>query len=358
MLLLMLFALPAQAKPKAAYRLNHTSLVVKTGKGRKLKMLNNKNRKVKWSVDRPDLISFRVVSKNCIHVYGLKHGKAVVTARIGRTKYKCTVTIKKSPYMKVKNLKLKVGEQAPLKLTYGNKKHTRWNTSDGTIATCSVVAAAGMTVSAWKEGTAVIWAEHKGKTYKCKVTVIPNPDIPDPAALAPNQIYTRPDQPDVTKGDLAAAFCERVAVDSHYGYDNRDDYRWAQRQGDRADYSCSSMIIDAYEHVGVPVRTAGANKTADMYGFFLANGFTDVTKSINLKTGAGLQRGDVLVKPGKHTEIYVGNGLLCGARGNANSGHAENGYPGDQTGGEIMISGYFNFPWKYVLRYGEGSSIY
>ena len=67
--------------------------------------------------------------------------------------------------------------------------------------------------------------------------------------------------------------------------------------------------------------------------------------------------GDILVTPGKHTEIYVGNGKLAGARGNANSGKPENGKSGDQSGSEIDISAYWNFPWSFVLRYVGDNTI-
>ena len=66
--------------------------------------------------------------------------------------------------------------------------------------------------------------------------------------------------------------------------------------------------------------------------------------------------GDVLVTPGVHTEIFVATKKMIGARGNANSGKAENGKKGDQTGGEISEAAYQNQNWKYVLRYKEKSA--
>ena len=143
----------------------------------------------------------------------------------------------------------------------------------------------------------------------------------------------------------AVTWAKKIAADNSHGYDNREGHRWGP------DYACSSLIIQAYEQAGVKVRTAGATKTANMRSVFVKLGFEDVTRNVNLKTGNLLQAGDVLLTPGKHTEMYVGNGQLVGARGNANSGKAENGKQGDQTGQEIALANYYSYPWKYVLRF-------
>ena len=160
------------------------------------------------------------------------------------------------------------------------------------------------------------------------------------------QVYPEKKQ---TAPEKAVEWAKQIAADNSHGYDNREGHRWGP------DYACSSLIIQAYEQAGIKVRTAGATKTANMRGIFLKNGFQDITAKIDLKTGKGLQIGDVLLTPGKHTEMYAGNGQLVGARGNANSGKAENGKQGDQTGQEIALANYYNFPWKYVLRYTGAS---
>ena len=48
--------------------------------------------------------------------------------------------------------------------------------------------------------------------------------------------------------------------------------------------------------------------------------------------------------------MYVGAGQIVNAGGNENH-KVTGGLTGDQTGEEIRIMPYYNFPWDYVLRY-------
>ena len=121
------------------------------------------------------------------------------------------------------------------------------------------------------------------------------------------------------------------------------------------DYDCSSAIITAWETAGVPVKTGGATYTGNMYNVFIKNGFVDVTNSVNRNTGAGLQRGDVLLNIVHHVAMYCGNGKEVEASINERGG-ATGGKPGDQTGREILIRAYRNYPWDKVLRYKNASS--
>lgn len=142
----------------------------------------------------------------------------------------------------------------------------------------------------------------------------------------------------MTIPEKAAAFMEQIAADESHGYDQNS--RWGP------DYDCSSLIITVYKQAGVPLTcTYTGNMRSDM----LNHGFV-IPVNVNLSTGAGLQRGDVLLNERSHTAMYVGNGKLCHASGNE-YGKATGGKTGDQTGKEISITGYFNFPWDYCLRY-------
>ena len=143
----------------------------------------------------------------------------------------------------------------------------------------------------------------------------------------------------------AVAWATGIAQDSKYGYDQSS--RWGPN------YDCSSFVISAYQYAGVPVRTNGASYTGDMYFAFLRSGFRDVTNEVNLSTGAGLEKGDVLLNKAKHAELYIGNGKVVKASINEH-GTVTGGQSGDQTGREIYIGSYYNFPWDCVLRY-EGS---
>ena len=130
----------------------------------------------------------------------------------------------------------------------------------------------------------------------------------------------------MSKADFATSWAEAIANDDSHGYSQYS--RW------EPDYDCSSLVISAYQQAGVPVRDNGASYTGNLYRVFTATGFADVTDQVNIKTGAGLLRGDVLLREG-HTALYCGNGLEVEACMDENGGIG--GEPGDQTGYEILI---------------------
>ena len=86
-----------------------------------------------------------------------------------------------------------------------------------------------------------------------------------------------------------------------------------------------------------------------MYKGAMKAGFMDVTSSVDLRTGAGLQRGDILLDVDNHghTAMYIGNGQIVHARGQSMGSPAL----GDQ-GQEISKGNYYRGQWQYVLRYG------
>ena len=126
--------------------------------------------------------------------------------------------------------------------------------------------------------------------------------------------------------------------------DNSHGYSQASRWG--PDYDCSSFVISAYEQAGVKVKEAGASYTGNMRGAFLACGFVDVTNQIGLSSGYGMQAGDVLLNYSAHTCIHIGNDKVANCRTNEG-----NWQSGDQSGNEIRIQSYWNYPWNCVLRY-------
>jgi len=141
-----------------------------------------------------------------------------------------------------------------------------------------------------------------------------------------------------------------IAKDNSHGY-SQGSTRWGN-----PDFDCSALVISAWETAGVKVKTAGATYTGNMRKVFLKNGFTDVVKSVNLRTGVGLQVGDVLLHEGKHTAMYIGNKQIVHAAINE-KGKIVGGKPGDQTGKEIWVRSYYNHPWKSVLRFTEEMTV-
>ena len=151
----------------------------------------------------------------------------------------------------------------------------------------------------------------------------------------------------MTKTEKAVTWAIRIANDPAHGYDQ--DNRWGP------DYDCSSLVISAWQQAGVPVKTKGATYTGNMKSVFLSCGFKDVTSKVNLSTGSGMKRGDVLLNIASHTVMHIGNGQVVSASKNENNGY-HGGKPGDQSGKEIKLQSYYNFPWDCVLRYTEDSS--
>lgn len=138
-----------------------------------------------------------------------------------------------------------------------------------------------------------------------------------------------------------------LANDNSHGYDQT--HRWGP------DYDCSSAVISAWENAGVPVKSKGATYTGNMRSVFLSCGFSDVTSSVVLSNGSGLQYGDVLLNTSSHTAMFIGNNNIVQASINE-KGTTTGGQTGDQTGKEIYIRGYYNYPWNCILRYtGEDS---
>ena len=91
----------------------------------------------------------------------------------------------------------------------------------------------------------------------------------------------------MTKTEKAVTWAIEIANDPAHGYDQ--DNRWGP------DYDCSSLVISAWQQAGVPVKTKGATYTGNMKSVFLSCGFKDVTSKVNLSTGSGMKRGDVLL---------------------------------------------------------------
>ena len=155
----------------------------------------------------------------------------------------------------------------------------------------------------------------------------------------------------MTKVEYAVQWCIAIANSPEHGYDQAN--RWGP------DYDCSSLIITAYENAGIPVKSVGgAQRTYDMRTTFKKCGFYEVPYW-DKNTGAGLQRGDVVLNVNHHVELYIGNNQLLKASQNEFGG-SMGGQVGDQTGNEIRIGGYYLYPsgWDCALRYGNPTEEY
>lgn len=142
--------------------------------------------------------------------------------------------------------------------------------------------------------------------------------------------------------DKVIDYALSIAKDESHGYSQYN--RWGP------DYDCSSFVIECWNHAGIPVKVNGASYTGNMLSAFLKSGFHTV--DINTQK---LQKGDVLLNVQHHTALYIGNNQIVQATIAENG--TIHGKSGDQTGGEIGIYSYYNFPWDYVLRYNPPEEI-
>ncbi len=146
--------------------------------------------------------------------------------------------------------------------------------------------------------------------------------------------------------ESATSWAIGIAKDQSHGYSQQN--RWGPN------YDCSSLVISAYKHAGVPIDTTVVNYTGNLQNL-KKYGFQDVTGKVSLSSGSGLQRGDILwyhiSGTNGHTAIYIGNNQIVHARGQSYGSSKT----GDQ-GSEIAVTSYYRGSWQHVYRYVGGGS--
>lgn len=144
----------------------------------------------------------------------------------------------------------------------------------------------------------------------------------------------------MNKIDSYVQFLVDVASDNAKGYSQ-------SRRDEMNEGDCSSWLIDALRSVGF--KMVGAHTTRDMYNPLLADGFTDVTSTIDLRTGKGLKKGHVCLRPftqerGGHVIVMTDDNLhIFQAAGDFDYAR------GDSSAKELLIRDYYDSPYKYVL---------
>lgn len=120
-----------------------------------------------------------------------------------------------------------------------------------------------------------------------------------------------------------------------------DGYVVGISDGDR---DCSSADIGCYAAQGVDC--GGARSTHDMEQRMVASGnFVSLPRD----TWRDPEPGDLLLAPGKHVAMYVGDGRV--AEFVRSESHSTHGALGDQDGGESIVRGLYDDGWTCVLRY-------
>lgn len=144
---------------KSLIKINISNKTMWVGDTLKLKLINNK-KKVKWSSSRSSVASVSARGK----VKAKKLGKAVITAKVKKKRYKCTVVVKRTS-LSADRLTVAYNSNTPLKINHP-KSAVKWISSDTRVAYADGARVYGRSV-----GEAVITAMCNGVSYSCKVTV-------------------------------------------------------------------------------------------------------------------------------------------------------------------------------------------
>lgn len=143
-----------------------------------------------------------------------------------------------------------------------------------------------------------------------------------------------------------------IAKNDGYGYDlgSTRATGWVNWNTDPnctdscGNFDCSSLVSAALTEAGYFDTNPNFNTSTEA-GYLEKAGFTNVTSSITLPSGAGLQPGDILLNIQNHTAIYIGDGQMVAAH----SAYGNLAF-GDQNGKEISVGAYSNYPWDAVYR--------
>ncbi|MCD7873121.1 MAG: NlpC/P60 family protein [Clostridiales bacterium] len=145
-----------------------------------------------------------------------------------------------------------------------------------------------------------------------------------------------------------------VADDDTYGY-CQDHRELGSCDEDTHSLDCSSLVYYSLLNSGFTKEQIGTDvfSTASMGQWLVNAGFQKIQwKSTTNQND--LIEGDILVSPGQHTEIYIGNGQTVAAHKDEHGGIkcSESGSSGgDQTGHEIDVSDLGTSTFHYIYRY-------
>lgn len=160
-LLFALMLVVCMALSVSAASISKKKVTICTGQTIQLKV-NGVKKKARWTSSNKSVATVTQKGK----VSAKKKGTTTATAKIGKKKYTCKVTVE-SPKLSKTSITVKKGKTYQLKMRNTKQKY-KWSSKNKSIAT---VTSKGK-VTGKKTGTTYIYAKSaSGKTFKCKVTV-------------------------------------------------------------------------------------------------------------------------------------------------------------------------------------------
>lgn len=144
----------------ASVKISAKKLTLIKGQSKTLKISGTKS-KVTWSSSKKSVATVNSKGK----VTAKRAGTATITAKVGKKKYTCKVTVE-APKLNKTSLSLKVKKTYKLKIS-GTKQKVKWSVGNKSVAT---VNSSGI-VTAKKTGSTRVIATVGGKKYTCVVKV-------------------------------------------------------------------------------------------------------------------------------------------------------------------------------------------
>lgn len=145
---------------KKKVKLNSSKKTLLKGKKFQLKLKNNR-KKIKWSSSKKSVATVNKKGK----VTAKKTGKAIITAKVGKKKYKCKITVE-NPKISSTAMTVYQGEYISLYMD-GTSQAYEWKSTDSSV----------VSIDGWGEpksvgiGECTVYTKVLGKTFSCKVTV-------------------------------------------------------------------------------------------------------------------------------------------------------------------------------------------
>lgn len=145
---------------KKKVKLNSSKKTLLKGKKFQLKLKNNR-KKIKWSSSKKSVATVNKTGK----VTAKKTGKAIITAKVGKKKYKCKITVE-NPKISSTAMTVYQGEYISLYMDGTNQVY-EWKSTDSSV----------VSIDGWGEpksvgvGECTVYTKVLGKTFSCKVTV-------------------------------------------------------------------------------------------------------------------------------------------------------------------------------------------
>ena len=177
--LAVMLVLLSSATAFAAVRLSSEKMELYVGASFKLKLKKN-HKKIKWSSSKEKVAFIRYTEGNSAVIEARKAGKTVITAKAGKKKYQCVVTVPKPSYsLKVKKTTVTVmeGRAVAVKVKAKSKKAvvSVQAASDQVTTATAAVADSRVIITGKQAGETYVTVRYGSKSARIKVIVTDAP---------------------------------------------------------------------------------------------------------------------------------------------------------------------------------------